>query len=424
MQAQASHWLQAQASHCLQAPASHCLQAQASHCQQAPASPSQQAPANPSPSETQKAFCLPHSGAKRRGPSASRRPSEVPMLIQRSIAAVSGCVASLALLSACPTPTSGGGTSANAAAIGLPQAEQGSGSPVAHIAGYQLTSGELQARINKQSAFTRARFKDPKEKQKFLENQVKFEVLAKEAAAKGYVSAPDVQDAIKKIIVQRLTREEFDKRLKPGDVTEADMKAYYEKNRDKYHKPEQVRLGVIGIDKGADADAAKARIQEARKEASLEGKLKDRQHFKQVVGKYSTHAATKKTGGDTRYQTQKDLEVLLGKQVADVGWGLTEINAVSDVIETDKAFFIVKRLGFQKERSRPFDKLRTHIKNTLNREARSAAFEAYVEELKTKYKVELFPEKLDEVRVLGTDKPTPMGNLPATHGMPDGHPPH
>ncbi|MCP4500340.1 MAG: hypothetical protein GY822_10310 [Deltaproteobacteria bacterium] len=321
----------------------------------------------------------------------------------------------VAALSACPLPTKD-----KQAKFGLSSKPKAStGDPIAQVGSLVISVEDLEDRINRQSAFTRARYKENSEKQKFLENQVKFEVLALEAQSRGYADENEVQNAVKKIIVQRLTREEFDARLKGGDVTEADMLAYFENNKDKYHKPEAVRLAVISIEKGADAAKAKTLAAQARTEAAAAATIKDRKHFKMLVGKYSSHAETKKTGGDTRYKSRKELDALLAPQVATIGWDLKDINAVSEVIETPAAFWIVKRVGYKREVSRDFTKVKTHIRNTLNREARATAFNAYVDELKAKYNVKVHVEKLDQVTILGGNNPEKKdARLPA------GHPPH
>src|SRR5215831_12354540 len=55
-----------------------------------------------------------------------------------------------------------------------------------------ITVGEFQDRINKQSPYVRARYTSMERKKEFLDNLVRFEVLAKEAERKGLHKDPEV----------------------------------------------------------------------------------------------------------------------------------------------------------------------------------------------------------------------------------------
>src|SRR5262245_10892605 len=57
---------------------------------------------------------------------------------------------------------------------------------VAKIDDVTITVGEFQSRLNQQSPYIRARYTSMERKKEFLDNLVRFEVLAKEAQSKGY----------------------------------------------------------------------------------------------------------------------------------------------------------------------------------------------------------------------------------------------
>src|SRR5687767_8421049 len=66
-----------------------------------------------------------------------------------------------------------------------PQDEKELAEPLATIDGYTITIGEFQDRINKQSPYVRARYTSVEQKKDFLDNLIRFEVLAKEAKKRG-----------------------------------------------------------------------------------------------------------------------------------------------------------------------------------------------------------------------------------------------
>src|SRR6266496_867882 len=84
-----------------------------------------------------------------------------------------------------------------------------SGAVVAKGSGFTITADEFKARIDEQSPFIRARYATLDRKKEFLDNLVRFEVLAREAEKQGLAKDPDVQMTMKKIMVQKLVQKNF-----------------------------------------------------------------------------------------------------------------------------------------------------------------------------------------------------------------------
>src|SRR5215831_4958870 len=138
-------------------------------------------------------------------------------------------------------PAASGSTPAKQPA-GLPgQPESELKETVAVIDGTPVTVAEIQDRINKQSPYVRARYTSLEQKKEFLDNMVRFEVLAAEAKKRGYDKDSEVLRAMKQGMIQRLLKEEFETRVKPEDITEAEMKKFYDEHLSDYNKPEEVR---------------------------------------------------------------------------------------------------------------------------------------------------------------------------------------
>src|SRR5204863_2813647 len=103
-----------------------------------------------------------------------------------------------------------------------------------------ITVGEFQDRINKQSPYVRARYTSLERKKEFLDNLVRFEVLAKEAQKRGLSKDPEVVRTMKQVMIQKLLSSEFDK-MKVDDIPDADCKSYYDAHPEEFNKPEEVR---------------------------------------------------------------------------------------------------------------------------------------------------------------------------------------
>jgi peptidyl-prolyl cis-trans isomerase C len=304
-------------------------------------------------------------------------------------ASLSACVAVTLTLSSCTQPTTSTTPTAK------------TGEAVARIGAEVVTVDDLQKKLDELSPFIRARYAEMDKRKELLDAQVRFEVLAAEAAARGYANDPEVKDAVKKLLVQRLTREEFDGRVQLKDVTDVELQKYFDDHKADYQKPEMVRASVITV--VATTPDAKAKADEAQKLASDPSKKDDRGFFKDLVTKFSTDETTKPAGGDIRYLSTDEATARFGKDAASWLFSGEEPNAVSPVFSSTtaagQAFHVFKRTGKRKAIERSFDQVKNQIKNVVYREKRTAAFNTFVDELKTKHGAVTFPEKLEELKI-------------------------
>ena len=193
--------------------------------------------------------------------------------------------------------------------------------PIATIDDAVITVGEFQDRINRQSPYIRARYTSLEQKREFLDNLIRFEVLAGEAFKRGLDKDPDVVRTMKQVMIQKLMKSEFENRIKPEDITDADMKAFYEEHRDEYNKPEEDRVSAIIL---ADAKTA-AKVAKLAKG----DKGKTNKGFRELVNKYPTDDKNMVRGGDpVLIASQGGINFFLGNNpgangraaIAPCGW--------------------------------------------------------------------------------------------------------
>ena len=292
------------------------------------------------------------------------------------------------------------------------------GETIAKIGNTTITVEQMQKKIDEQSPFVRVRYTDPAKKKEFLDSQVRFEVLAAEAFARGMDQDPEVLEATKKIIVQKLTRDEFDGRVKLTDVADAELQKYFDEHTADYQKPEVVRASHLAIAFGqpstaASKAAAKKQAEDAHKKASTKEALKDRNFFKELVAAVSSDESTKRAGGDLRYLAAPEFEERFGAAARAWLFSSEGVNEVSPVIEGKDAWHVFLRTGNRKEITRTFDQVKNQIKNVVFREKRTAAFNKLVDDLKSKHGVTVYEDKLDKVKV---NAQLPPGVMDDGHG--------
>src|SRR5262249_35963973 len=158
-----------------------------------------------------------------------------------------------------------------------------------------------------------ARYTSLKRKKEFLDNLVRFEVLAHEAQKKGLDKDAEVVRTMKQVMIQKLLKDEFDK-FTLKDISDPDCKKYYDAHPEEFNKPAEARVSMILV---KDNATAKKVLGDARVKGV------DNQGYRNLVQEYSIDQATKERGGDLRYFDQSTKEV--PKELVDASFKLQNI---------------------------------------------------------------------------------------------------
>jgi peptidyl-prolyl cis-trans isomerase C len=282
------------------------------------------------------------------------------------------------------------GATASAGPTAPAQSSEELTAPLAKVDDVTISVGELQDKLNRQSPYIRARYTSLEQKKEFLESLIRFEVLAKEAARRGFDKDPEVIRTMKQVMIQKLMKEEFETKMTPDSIAESDLRAYYDTNRAEYVKEEEVRASAIIVKSKAQAERVAA---EAKGEAGATNA-----GFRAMVDKYSGDDDTKLRGGDLRYFAASTTEI--PKPVVAAAFALANTGDVSGVVDAGNGtFWVLKQTGRRKAMTKSFDEAKPQIRNKLYRERRVDAQKKFVDDLKTKAKIEVFEDNLARVRV-------------------------
>jgi peptidyl-prolyl cis-trans isomerase C len=297
-----------------------------------------------------------------------------------------------------------GGESASALA---PQSSEDLSAVLAKVDGVTITVKQLQDAINRQSPYIRARYQSKEQKKVFLDNLVRFEVLAKEAERRGLDKDPEVVQTMKSAMITKLLKDELERGMKPEDVPEADMKAYFDAHQAEFNKPEEVRVSAVVLKKKAQADEV-GKLARGEEGKSNKG-------FRDLVTKYSTDEDSKLRGGDLRYFARESTEI--PKPVIEAAFGLEKTGDVAGPIPVGGVFYVIKQTGRRKAVVKTYDQVKRQIQNDLYKDRREAGQKQFVEQLRAKAKVELFEDNLKKVRVDTSSHAPADGESP----VPDPH---
>jgi peptidyl-prolyl cis-trans isomerase C len=186
-------------------------------------------------------------------------------------------------------------------------------------------------------------------------------------------------DARTDLMVAKLLESEVNSKV---TVQPSDISTFYEKNPDKFKQPEGVRASHILVMAPPTADAAtkakaRQRIDEALKKAQGGA------DFAKLAKQYSQDGSAN-NGGDLGFFPRGQM-VPAFEQVAFS----MQPGQVSNVVETQFGYHIIKLLERRPERTVPFSEVTGQIEQFLQQQQRQQKAQAFVEQLKSKGKVEV-----------------------------------
>ena len=243
------------------------------------------------------------------------------------------------------------------------------------IVSYRLLIQESRARkVEAADAEVDARMKE-------IQGQFPSEEAFKQMLASRKTTLDQVRADIRQdITVQKLIENEVSAKaaVKPEQVAD-----FYAKNPDQFKQPERVHAShiLISVPKGADAAA---KTQARTKAADILKEVKGGKDFAALAKEHSQDPGSAQNGGDLGFFQQ-------GQMVGpfnDVAFALAP-GAVSDLVETDFGFHIIKVAEKQAPRTVPLDEVRPQLEQYLERQNREQQTDAFVNGLKAKGKIEI-----------------------------------
>ena len=270
----------------------------------------------------------------------------------------------------------------------------GKGATLAQVDDTVITVGDFEDRLNNQSPYVRARYAGLEQKKEFLDNLVKFEVLASEAKKQGLDRDPEVVRTMKQVMIQKLLKQRFD-RMKAEDIPDADVQKYFDSHQEEFNRPPEVRVSMILV----DDDAAAKKVLADPRSQGLENL-----GFRQLVSEYSIDQETKERGGDLRFFDANNRE--LPRELVDAAFKLVNVGDLSPAVKTQRGVAILKLTGQRRALVRAVGEVSPQIRAKLFRERRQKMMDEYESSLRKQSKIESHPDRLTQVKVDLTASPT------------------
>jgi len=206
---------------------------------------------------------------------------------------------------------------------------------------------------------------EEKGRKDFLENVIERELLLQEGIRKGLDKDDQVLNKVEQF-KQGLVIETLIEELCAGkdEVSDAEVKAYYEKNKAKYLLGERVRVRHIMVKSREEAQEIKKRLYQG-------------EDFVTLVKQYSIWP-TKEKGGDLGYIERG----MVNKSFEQAAFALENRGDLSDIVKTEFGFHIIRLEDRKKRHQLTISEAQEEIRKLLREKKRKDILTAHLEELR------------------------------------------
>ena len=220
-----------------------------------------------------------------------------------------------------------------------------------------------------------------KNRTKFIEQLINNKAVACAADEYDFSNFPEYQKELDEVTKQLKIRYFYDQEIIDKiEITDKEIKDYYDKNETLYITPERLRTKhiLIEVKKGAHPAEVSNALEKAKK---IRRRVLEGEDFSKVAIEVSDCPSGPK-GGDLGF-FQKGQMVPAFEEVAFK----LEKNEISEIVKTEFGFHIIKLTDKIPQRRQPFKEVKSAIKNSLEKQKEEKIYNKLLNSLTNKYKV-------------------------------------
>lgn len=218
-------------------------------------------------------------------------------------------------------------------------------------------------------------------------------LIHQEALAQGLAYRPKVRS----MLIQQQLREQVYSQFNANDVSEEELQAYFQANRDDFVVPEKRLISTISYKVGTSRTTEQAEaLCTTHRQAVYQGSS-----FKELAVEHSEDVYGRR-GGDAGYVSEAG-KPGLAPEVVSTAWELEKNQMACVSVPTGVALVQVR--GTRGEVDRTFEQMKGSVMRKVKNEHYHALYNAYVAELRSTVTIETDPSVLE----MATDKTHPAG---------------
>jgi len=231
--------------------------------------------------------------------------------------------------------------------------------------GGQVTVGDLINAYQNNLREVLYGFSNSRMGQRSIQNHLNMIFWTRIAEEKGIPDKPEVKLELEHFYYSKLAQYLEKKYLQPKiQVTDEEVKAYYEKHKNDYARSDQIELWVISTKDKKVADKLYQRVQNGEDFAKLAAQFNDRQDIK-------------RWNGYLKYQGRKSIFGSVVMRAFELG-----PNKIGGVYHIRQYYYIIKTGGYKPKKFRPLEEVEKSIRATLHQQKLKEAKDQLVQELR------------------------------------------
>jgi len=245
------------------------------------------------------------------------------------------------------------------------------GTVLAEVNGNTITTDDFKAEIDKLPPYLKPMVQSEEGKKELLDSMIVRQIILEQAKKDGVDKDKEVSDRMedlrKRLIVETYLKKKVEKE---AQISDEEMKKFYDENKDKFKAGDQVKASHILV--------------KTEKEASdILAQLKGGAKFEDLAKKFSTDSTASK-GGDLGWFPKGAMVPEFDK----VAFSLKE-GEMSGIVKTQFGFHIIKVTGKRPAGITPFEEVKDQIKSNLLPAKQQEIFTKMKEEMKKSAKISI-----------------------------------
>jgi len=275
---------------------------------------------------------------------------------------------------------------------------------LAIVNGQSVSKSEFIAAMEKRGGLNKGQYQDINQRKQLLDLIVNQKIVLSKALDEGYAKNPVVQELYSKTVRDRYTKDKLHPQLLKVKVSKSEIMSHYENKKKSYSRPERRRGAIIFVEKYSSDDTElltkkKNKISQALEEAKAQDE--NIKHFGELAKKYSDDKNSRYIGGVIGWLIKHpSRKYRWGDNVIRKLFALQNEGDLSDVLETQDGYYIVKLVGLEKSEEKPLTQLETGIKNKLLQDKRDAIRKSFMEEIVKNANIEINHDLLSKIEPL------------------------
>jgi parvulin-like peptidyl-prolyl isomerase len=261
---------------------------------------------------------------------------------------------------------------------------------VARIGAERFTLADVLGRIARGGPLAQERFQAPQARLAFLESLVDFEVLLREALARGLNRTPEAARALKGAMAHALWQRGQLPGADRSALTEDRLRSYHAAHRDLFIEPELARVSQILVKLPAgklleSRQRARARADEIQREL---GTRPDAARFERVARLRSEDEGSREKGGDLGSIARGLQTEALPSEAVEAAFQLRP-GEVSGPVESPLGVHLLRVASRAPGRPAPFRAVRKQVEARVWSEIRREAMQRLIERLTAAARIEV-----------------------------------